>query len=135
MFSGRQTLKRKICDGEHKFVIAVVVTVAFTVCRVGSRRRKRRSWKGFCSCRSLRSNVTTATTPWSSLKRKKDLLIYSALFNLFHFFFEKPLAVKLLQIFYWCFSHEGQAFQKIEQVAVRKIRRCLQQALQGRRRQ
>lgn len=70
-------LKRKICDDEHKFVIAVFVTVAFTVCRVGSRRRKRRSWKGFCSCRSLRSNVTTATMPWSSSKKKRPPNLFS----------------------------------------------------------
>lgn len=46
-------------------------------CFAGGRRPKRRSWRGFCSCRSPRSNATAGAPPGAAL------LIYSLLFNLF----------------------------------------------------
>lgn len=49
----------------------------FLIGVIGSRRRKRRSWRGSCSCHSPRSNVTTEKELWSSSR--------STSHNLFHF--------------------------------------------------
>lgn len=46
-------------------------------CFAGGRRPKRRSWRGFCSCRSPRSEPTAGAPPGAAF------LIYSLLFNLF----------------------------------------------------
>ncbi|CAG04792.1 unnamed protein product [Tetraodon nigroviridis] len=51
----------------------------------GSRRLKRRSWRGSCSCRSPKSNATPP--PGCCARRKAVLLIYSLSFHFFFSFF------------------------------------------------
>lgn len=80
-------------------------------CFAGGRRPKRRSWRGFCSCRSPRSNATAGALPGAAI------LIYSLLFNLFFclFFLNSQMLSYSRYLF---FSHEIRANKHVRVVSV-----------------